>query len=126
MPDLREIAREAHRTTVESSMADIVGFLQEVLGQKLVAYIAGVSDPKAVARWASGDRTPRNASEERLRGAYQVFQMLNTEEASHTIRAWFLGLNPQLGDESPAAALHEGRTRRRARRREELSRRRLT
>lgn len=111
MPGLREIAQEAHRTTVESSMADIVGFLQEVLGQKLVAHIADVSDPKAVARWASGDRAPRSASEERLRGAYQVFQMLNTEEASHTIRAWFLGLNPQLGDVSPASALHEGRTR---------------
>src|SRR3954468_10128476 len=110
MPDLREISQEAHRTTVESTMADIVSFLQEVLGQKLVAYIAGVSDPKAVARWANGTRTPRGASEERLRGAYQVFQMLNTEESSHTIRAWFIGLNPQLNDESPSSALREGRT----------------
>ncbi len=111
MADLREISQEAHRTTIGSSMADIATFLQEVLGQKLVAYIAGVSDPKAVARWASGDRSPRGEREERLRGAYQVFQMLSTEESSYTIRAWFLGLNPQLNDESPASALRDGRTR---------------
>lgn len=111
MPDLREISQEAHRTTIESTMADIVSFLQEVLGQKLVAYIANVADPKAVSRWASGERSPRGGSEDRLRGAYQVFQMLQTEESAHTIRAWFIGLNPQLDDESPAFALRDGRTR---------------
>lgn len=27
------------------------------------------------------------------------------------IRAWFMGMNPQLGDESPIEALREGRVR---------------
>ena len=34
-----------------------------------------------------------------------------TKEGPYTVRAWFVGLNPQLGDESPAAAVREGRTR---------------
>lgn len=111
MPDLQTLSETAHRTTVESSTADIAAYLQEVLGQKLTAYVAGVSDEKTVARWASGNRNPRADSEARLRAAFHVFQLLNTEEAAHTARAWFGGLNPQLDDISPAAAIRNGRLR---------------
>ncbi len=34
--------------------------------------------------------------------------MLEPVEADATIRAWFLGSNPQLDDLSPAEALHNG------------------
>lgn len=34
--------------------------------------------------------------------------MLESVEADATIRAWFLGSNPQLDDLSPAEALREG------------------
>jgi hypothetical protein len=111
LPDLQLVSETAHRTTIESSTEDIAAYLQEVLGQKLTAYVAGVSDPKAVARWAAGERKPRSDSEERLRAAFHVFQLLNTEESAYTARAWFGGLNPQLDDISPAAALREGRLR---------------
>jgi hypothetical protein len=108
MPKLRSVPQEAHRKTVESTIEDIVGYLQEVLGQKLVAHLAGVSDPRTVGRWAAGDRTPRPSHEQRLRCAYQIFQLLLAEEAPHTVRAWFLGLNPQLDDESPAESIRKG------------------
>jgi hypothetical protein len=111
MPKLRDASVEAHRTTVESSMADVAAFLQDALGQKLVAYMAGVSDPKAVGRWASGDRNPRAETERRLRDAQYIFHLLVTKESPYTVRAWFVGLNPQLDDESPASAIREGRTR---------------
>jgi hypothetical protein len=111
MPDVREASAEAHRTTVESTIADIAAFLQEVFGQRLVAYMAGVAEERTVGRWASGETSPRPASEERLRTAYQIFRLLNTEEGPHTVRAWFVGLNPQLDDESPAAAIREDRAR---------------
>jgi hypothetical protein len=78
------------------------------LGQKLVASIAGVSDPRTVARWAAGERTPRSEHEQRLRCAYQTFQLLITDESPHTARAWFLGLNPQLDDRSPVQSIREG------------------
>jgi hypothetical protein len=52
-----------------------------------------------------------SGTEAKLRGAFQVFQLLLTEESPHTVRAWFVGLNPQLDDESPATAISEGRIR---------------
>ena len=108
MPKLRSAPQEAHRKAVESNIADVVGYLQEVLGQKLVAYVAGVADPRTVARWAAGERAPRAEHEQRLRCAYQTFQLLLAEESPHTVRAWFLGLNPQLDDQSPAQSIREG------------------
>ena len=109
MPDLAAASREAHRQVTESSIQQITQYLEEVLGRKLVATLAGVKDPKAVARWASGERTPRAGTEERLRVAYQIFRLLVAVEAAHTVRAWFIGLNPQLHDESPILAIYEGR-----------------
>jgi len=109
MPDLSLASREAHRQTTETSIEQITIFLEEVLGRKLVAALAGVADPKAVGRWASGERSPRPAAEERLRVAYQVFRLLLAEESKHTIRAWFIGLNPQLNDESPVMVIRAGR-----------------
>lgn len=109
MPDLSLASREAHRQTTETSVEQITIFLEEVLGRKLVAALAGVADPKAVGRWAAGERSPRAAAEERLRVAYQVFRLLLTEESKHTIRAWFIGLNPQLNDESPVMVIRAGR-----------------
>lgn len=108
MADLSLASREAHRQTTETSIEQITSFLEEVLGRKLVAALAGVADPKAVGRWAAGERSPRAAAEERLRVAYQVFRLLLTEESKHTIRAWFIGLNPQLNDESPVMVIRAG------------------
>ena len=89
----------------------MAAFLQEALGQKLTAHIVGVSDPKTIGRWATRDRAPRGENEQRLREAFQIFRLLISEESDHTVRAWFTGLNPHLGDEAPAAALREGRAR---------------
>ena len=111
MPKLRNASVEAHRTAVESSMADAAAFLQDALGQQLVGYMAGLSDAKAVGRWASGARAPRPETQRRLRDAQYIFRLLVTEESPRTVRAWFVGLNPQLDDESPATAIREGRTR---------------
>src|SRR5665811_1050754 len=108
MPKLRSAPQEAHRKSVESSTPDVVGYLQEVLGQKLVTHIAGVSDPRTVARWAAGERTPRAEHEQRLRCAYQTFHLLLAEESPSTVRTWFLGLNRQLDDQSPAQSIREG------------------
>jgi hypothetical protein len=101
-------AQRAHQVTVERSIADIAGHLQAELGQKLTAHLAGVDDPKAVGRWAKGTRQPRQDSEDRLRVAFQVWHILASEESTHTVRHWFIGLNPQLDDVPPADAIREG------------------
>ena len=52
---------------------------------------------------------PWAESEARLRTAFQVFHLLQNEESPHTVRAWMIGMNPQLDDVSPAEAIHEGK-----------------
>jgi hypothetical protein len=100
---------EAHRKQVEFTTPAIAKFLQETLGQKLVGFMTGLSDPKTVGAWARGEQTPRPGAEERLRATFQVFHLLQNEESPHTIRAWIIGMNPQLDDDSPAEAIREGR-----------------
>jgi len=102
-------SQRAHRASVEVATSDMAQYLREVLGPKLTAYIADVADQKAVGRWASGTRKPQPRAEERLRSAYAVFHLLQSAESPHTVRAWMVGLNPQLDDESPATVLREGR-----------------
>ena len=108
---VRDKAAEAHRATVQSEISDLTGFLVEVLGAKLTAHMTGVADGRTVSRWASGDRVPRADAESRLRDIFYIFRLLQTSEDVHTVRAWFVGLNPQLDDRSPAAALHDGEVR---------------
>jgi hypothetical protein len=61
-----------------------------------------------VSGWVKGEHRPRADAEARLRFAYQVFHPLQSEESPHTVRAWFIGLNPQLADESPSSMIQEG------------------
>jgi hypothetical protein len=109
--ELPGATRQAHRQTVESSAGDMARFLQDALGQKLVAYIANVSGARTVARWVAGERNPGQDSEERLRAAFYIFRLLSEVEGSHVVRAWFAGLNPLLEDTAPATAIREGRAR---------------
>jgi len=99
----------AHRQAVETSIKEVAEFLQEVLGQKLTAIIANVDDPKTVGRWARGVVSPRSDAEERLRAAYQVFQLLQMRNSEGVVRAWFIGMNPSLELQAPAKALSEAR-----------------
>jgi len=43
---VRTRAAEAHQRAVTVDVASIAQYLQEALGQKLVAYVTGPSDPK--------------------------------------------------------------------------------
>ena len=101
---------EAHARSVHTSVADVSRFLDDVLGGVLAGYVVGV-DPKTLKRWADGDQAPREAAERRLRAAHQVFMLVQTVEEAPTVRAWFIGMNPQLDDVSPAEAIREDRYR---------------
>jgi hypothetical protein len=103
-----ERVAEAHERSVQFSTADTARYLQEVLGLRLTAHIAGVRDPKTVATWAEGTSAPRAASEAKLRLALQIAHLLQGQESPHVVRAWFVGLNPQLDDTAPATAISDG------------------
>jgi hypothetical protein len=101
------ISQRIHRQATAASISDIARFLQEVLSRRLTAYIAGVQDGKTVTRWANGEVTEiRDIEvERRLRAAYEMTLMLLTFESPLTIRSWFIGMNPDLDDASPADAV---------------------
>jgi len=91
------------------SMDVVVKELRSLLGARLVAYIASVTETRAVNAWAEGDREVRGAdSQLRLRTALQVAVLLNRRDSPEVIQAWFQGLNPKLSDRAPARLLREG------------------
>lgn len=99
-------AGSAHRDSVALPLPEVVQVLREVLGTTLVAHIAG-SDVKAVAEWSTGSRAPQPAKDARLRAALQAVRLIQAVDSPHVVRAWFIGLNPQLSDEAPATALSQ-------------------
>ncbi len=105
-----QVLEQAHRLAVVAPVSDVASFLQNLLGRRLVAYVAGVKDAKTVSRWASGEvGSVRQESEERIRTAYEVAQLLVQFDSPRIVKAWFIGLNPQLDDVSPAETIHEGK-----------------
>lgn len=90
-----------------SSLAEIVRGLEDILGRKLTAYLAGVRDPEILDLLASGIPTSSDENE-RLRRAYDVAALLARRDDSAVIQAWFTGLNPELDDRAPIRLLAEG------------------
>jgi len=87
----------------------VVKELVDLLGAKLVAYIASVTETRAVAEWATESREPKDASvPARLRLALRLAKFIAQHDNPQVAQAWFQGLNPQLGDRSPARLLREG------------------
>ena len=98
---------ESHTRAIRSLLPDVARDLEAILGQRLTAVVAGVSDAKAVAKWARGERSPRPDAEQRLRDAYQIASLLLRSESSATVRAWFSGMNPELDDRAPAMVVRD-------------------
>lgn len=95
---------KAHNAAVQVSLEDVIAQLQRVLGKHLLALIVG-RDVRTVLRWGAGENRPGHVEERKLRNTFQIYGVLSSVEADHTIRAWFMGMNPQLDDDSPAEAL---------------------
>ena len=105
------VAQQVHRQATTAPVREVAGLLQELLSRRLTAYLAGVKDVKTVTRWVTGAvaEIRETATEQRLRTSYEIAQLLLRGDSAQTVKAWFIGLNPQLGDTSPAEAIHEGR-----------------
>ncbi|TFB59628.1 hypothetical protein [Cryobacterium sp. Sr3] len=102
--------RAAHERSVGLSVAEIAAVLQAQLGQALLGVIVG-KNARTLARWAHAAVRPPHASEKLLRDTFQVLEILSSVHSPDVARAWFMGMNPELGDASPAEALSEGRSR---------------
>jgi len=95
----------AYEDSVRLDTRGIVTGLREILGAQLVAYLGRVLNTRSVREWAEGSRAPGADVVRRLRMAYYVAGILIERESPKTVQAWFQGMNPELGDKSPAALL---------------------
>jgi len=87
--------------------SEIVQRLRDTLGAKLVAYIGGVRETRAVREWADDARTPSAEVVQRLRTTFHVMALLRDRESASTVASWFQGMNPELEDMAPARVLRE-------------------
>ena len=104
------IIERGHRQAVEASVQAMASLLSELLSRRVTAFIVGVDNVKTVSRWIAGDVTTIRdpGAETRLRTAFEIAAMLMQVDAPEVVRAWFISLNPQLGDVTPVEVLHDG------------------
>jgi hypothetical protein len=93
---------EIERETSTEGIASIARYLQDQLGQKTVAYLAGIRDPKMVGRWAAGKNSPAEMTTLRLRAAFEITRLLSAAYNAETAKAWLFGSNSRLDGEAPA------------------------
>ena len=67
-------------------------YVEDVLGPKLTAFLTGDSQDAA----------------QPIASAYRIVRLLTEHETHAVIRAWFIGMNPNLDDSSPAETIAAG------------------
>ena len=97
----------AHRESLNLNFPELVSRLADAIGRKLIAYVAGVKDVRAVDRWIAGAQ-PYGGAEPRLRLTFQVVRTLLEHDSREVVQAWLMGVNPELGDRVPLRLLREG------------------
>lgn len=85
----------------------LVAALREVLGARLVAYLAGADSTRVVSAWVDGASAVPPGAEGRLRLAHQMAGIITGSTSPRLAQAWFQGMNPHLGDHSPARLIRE-------------------
>ena len=99
----------AYVNAMRLSSAELTGELRVLLGAKLVAYLGGVKETRAVRQWVEGSRQIAGVdNQRRLRLAYQAAKLIAERDDPGVVQAWFQGLNPALADRSPARLLRDG------------------
>jgi inorganic triphosphatase YgiF len=107
-----ELIDRAHRQAIIAPVNEVASHLQKLLSRSVTAYIAGVKEGRTVTRWASNETSDiRYESEQRLRTAYEIAQLIGEYYSPEAARAWFMGYNSRLDQMTPADAIHEGKLR---------------
>lgn len=100
---------DQHVKTTKMSTYELVRRLNSHLGPTLVATLAGVKDRRLPHKWAvQGGPIPRDEAYRRLQAAHRIWQTLSDADDDFIARAWFIGANPRLNEESPVMSLRAG------------------
>lgn len=106
---MMSVIEQAHRQAVLTPLAQIVNSLTDLFSNRFVCYVLGV-DSKTATRWANGTTVDIRVSNETvLRAFYEIVCLISITESRAVARAWFIGMNPELDDVSPAETLHGGK-----------------
>lgn len=81
--------------------------LVAALGRYPVAAIFG-REVRTIERWLKPGIQLKVEDERRLRDAFQVFTLIEEADDADVARAWFIGMNPELDDDSPVEQLAVG------------------
>jgi hypothetical protein len=106
---VQELHEQAHDTATQLDPQALAKQLQEVLGQKLVAFAVGDRHPKTIGRYVRGERTPDDETWAKFVNLYTVVQLLERGMRQQAVRSWMLGSNPRLRGKAPIEAFHEGK-----------------
>jgi hypothetical protein len=99
------LERRASESGAPLDAAAVVRALVDVLGEPLVALLAGADSTRVVEEWGGGEKLPSSDVERRLRVALEASELLLRYDDAVTVRSWWVGMNPELGDEAPALVL---------------------
>ncbi|TAM67793.1 MAG: hypothetical protein EPN48_12290 [Microbacteriaceae bacterium] len=102
--------QRAYVRAIESEITPAVKSLVETLGKALVAVIVD-RDVRTISRWVAGSGPNGDDEQKRVIDTLQIVELLLSGDSPTVVRSWFMGMNPQLDDESPAELLAEGRVR---------------
>lgn len=100
----------SHKRSIGNGRDDVLRTLVNGLGKKAVAAVFE-KDVRTIERWLKSTSSLGMDNERLLRDTYQIFLLIEEADDVHVARAWFLGMNPNLGDHSPIEVLAEGRAR---------------
>jgi hypothetical protein len=89
-------------------VAEIAGYLQGALGQRIAAHLIGSRDAKQIGRYRKADGpTPNPTTDLRLREGYKIVRMIVESFDDKTVRAWLFGTNTRLDDAAPIDVLRQ-------------------
>jgi hypothetical protein len=106
MPLALSTAEKLEDDATKLPIATIAGLLQDALGQRMTAHLAGLNDAKQIGRYRKpGGPTPTTQVELRLREGYKVVCMIRDCYDAETAKAWLFGTNTRLDDHAPIELL---------------------
>jgi hypothetical protein len=105
-----DIDTELHTVVTKMGIHEVVRRLNKHLGPTLVAALANVRDRKLPHKWARAEKpvVPGDEAQKRLLEAHRLWLMISDDQSDYIARAWFIGANPRLGEETPIMKLREG------------------
>jgi hypothetical protein len=94
-------------STVPMSSKSVLAFLVDLFGFWITAHLVK-TDASTIRSWVNDIEKLPSEAEKIFRETQEIIYMLLSYDSSDTVRAWFMGMNPLLGDQSPVAVIAAG------------------